>query len=80
MSASSHVCLRLMSSTLRAESGSPKAEDASARVRPGIESVSLSRGEEEMELMVQVGERMRVRVEGVMWEVRAGKSVDEVGG
>ena len=66
-----------MSNKCIVESRPAKAEDASARVRPGIESVSLSRGQEEMELIVLGEARMRVRVDGVMWEVRARKSAGE---
>ena len=76
MSPSAHVCFRFTSSTFSVESG--RAEDASSCVRPGMASASVSRGEEEMELSVHDGERMRVSVDGVMCPIKEGKSAAEV--
>ena len=42
-----------------------------------MESASESRGEEEIELMVQLGGRMRVSVLSVRWDTREGKSEGE---
>ena len=60
------------------ESGG-KAEEDSKWVSPGMDSASLSRGEEEMEEMVQVAGRTRVRRVGGIWVVRDRMSVGEVG-